>query len=400
MGKDDFYHFYGEKSDTKACSDMLIVAAPEHVAMVVEADAKHSFPDLVSYACANDQAIPPHLIEAAQVLVIEVDPGLPQSINRLIEIGRRYPQLPRIAAIADGSVSLVRTLVREGVSDVVSLPLRLEELLEASLTAVSAAKAHSQGAVKLAPVIAVVGSVGGCGATSLATHLASELATQVTTGREVAIVDFDLQAGTAADYLGCTGMGTLAELLAAGDRLDDELLASIAQSNGGGVAVFAAPPEIQPLENVDTDQVLNLLNMMRRHYAGVVMDLPTDWTNWALSAVLASDIVVVVVELTVNSLRQAKRRMQLLENVGVEPGKIVLVVNRVERRMFKAINLSDVSTTLTGEVIGSLALEEPQLSSAQAQGLLAGAVSRKSKFNADVAKVAADLAARLRLGAE
>jgi len=146
--------------------------------------------------------------------------------------------------------------------------------------------------------------------------------------------------------------------------------------------------------------VLNLLNTMQRHYAGVVMDLPTDWTNWALSAVSASDLVVLVVELTVNSLRQAKRRMQLLTNVGVEPGKIVLVVNRVEKKMFKSINLSDVSSTLNGEVIGSLALEEPQLGSAQAQGLLAGAVSRKSKFSADVAKIAADLAARLNFGAE
>ena len=69
MGKDDFNHFYNEKNAMRACADMLIAAAPEHATMVIEADARHSFPGLVSHACANDEAIPPHLIDAAQVLV-------------------------------------------------------------------------------------------------------------------------------------------------------------------------------------------------------------------------------------------------------------------------------------------------------------------------------------------
>lgn len=395
MGTEEFHRFNTKGTDVRACADMLIAASPEHVALVVEADSKHSFPGLVSYACGNDQQIPAALIAAAQVLVVEVNPDMPKSIDRLIELGRQYPGLPRIAAIANGSVPLVRTLVREGVADVVSLPFRIEELLEASLSAVAAVRARSQSALKLAPMVTVVGSIGCCGASSIATHLACELAAQIDTSREVAMVDFDLQAGSVADYLGCTGTGSLADLLAAGDRLDHELIQSIALPTEHRVVVFAAPPDIQPLENVETDHVLRLLEMMRQDFAGVVVDLPTDWTNWALSAVSASDLVVLVVELSLNSLRQAKRRLKLFESVGIEPGKIVLVVNRVERRMFKAIDLSDVSSTLAGEVIGSLALEEPQLSSAQAQGLLVGSVNRKSKFTADVAKVAAQLAARL-----
>ena len=400
MGTEEFYRFNAKENAVKACADMLIAATPEHVAPVVEADNRHSFPGLATFACRNDQQIPAHLIGAAQVLVVEVDPDMPQSIDRLIELGRRYPGLPRIAAIANGSVRLVRTLVREGVADVVSLPFQIEELLDASLSAINAVKARAQSAVKLAPLVSVVGSIGGCGASSIATHLACEIAAQVSVGRDVAMVDFDLQSGTVADYLGCPGAGSLADLLAAGDRLDQELIQSIAQPTDHRVSVFAAPPDIQPIENVDTDLVLRLLGMMRQNFAGVVVDLPADWTNWALSAVSASDLVVLVVELSVNSLRQAKRRLQLFESIGIEPERIVLVVNRVQKRMFKSIDLSDVSATLDREVIGSLAMEEPQLSSAQAQGLLVQSLSRKSKFNDDVVKLAADLATRLRFVAE
>ena len=380
----------------RACADMLIVATPEHVATIVEADKRHSFPGLTTFPCRNDQDIHPPLLATAQILVVEVDPDLPRSIDRLIELGRRYPELPRIAAIANASVPLVRTLVREGVTDVVSLPFQLEELLDVSLSAIAAVRAKADGAVKLAPMISVVRSIGGCGATSIATHLACDLAAQLNASRAVALVDFDLQAGTVADYLGSSGSGSLADLLAAGDRLDHDLIQSIAQPIEGNVAVFAAPQDIQPVESVETDQVLRLLGLMRQQYAGVLVDLPADWTNWALSAVSSSDLVILVVELSVNSLREAKRRLQLFTSVGIDPGKIVLVVNRVERRMFKSIDLSDVAETLDREVIGSLALEEPQLSSAQAQGLLVNAVNRKSKFNVDLNKLAELLGARLR----
>ena len=380
----------------RACADMLIVATSDHVATIVDAENHYNFPGLATFACRNDEEIPARLIDLAQVLVVEVDPAQPRSIERLVELGRAYPALPKIAAIANASVPLVRTLVHEGVTDVVSLPFQLEELLEASLSAIAAVKAKSASTVKLAPMISVVRSVGGCGASSIATHLACNLAKQLHASRAIAVADFDLQAGSVSDYLGSSGSGSLAELLAAGDRLDHDLMQSIAQPIEGNVVVFAAPQDIQPVENVETDQVLRVLALMRQQYAGVVVDLPADWTNWALSAVSSSDLVILVVELSVNSLRQAKRRLQLFTSVGIDSAKIVLVVNRVERRMFKSIDLSDVTATLDREVISSLALEEPQLSSAQAQGLLVQAVNRKSKFNDDLSKLAEELGTRLR----
>ena len=380
----------------RACADMLIVATADHVATIVDADNHYSFPGLTTFACRNGEDIPAQLIGGAQVLVVEVDPAQPRSIERLVALGRAYPALPKIAAIANASVPLVRTLVHEGVTDVVSLPFQFEELLEASLSAIAAVKGRTEKAVKLAPMISVVRSNSGCGASSIATHLACDLAAQLHASRAIAVVDFDLQAGTVSDYLGSSGSGSLADLLAAGDRLDHDLIQSIAQPIDGNVVVFAAPQDIQPVENVETDQVLRLLELMRQQYAGVLVDLPADWTNWALSAVSSSDLVMLVVELSVNSLREAKRRLQLFASVGIDPGKVVLVVNRVERRLFKSIDLSDVTATLSREVIGSLALEEPQLSSAQAQGLLVQAVNRKSKFNSDLTKLAEELGTRLR----
>lgn len=400
MGTEDFQMFNQGNSVMRSCADMLIVAGPEHVAKIEQAEPDSQLPGLVTHACGLADRIPDELLGKAQLLVIEVDPANPASLDRLKGVGKRYPELPRIAALANATVSLVRTLIREGVSDVVTLPFKLDEMLEVSVNALEAKRERAAGAVRLGPQIAVVRSVGGCGASTIATHLAGALGAGAEPARPVAIVDLDLQSGIVADYMGASGTGTISDLLAAGRRMDEDLIRSVARPAADNVAVFAAPTTIEPIESVDTDNVLQVLRFIREHHAAVVLDLPADWTNWGLSVVSGSDLIVMIVELSVNSLRQAKRRLDLFASVGIERDRIMLVVNRVERHLFKTIDLGDVAQTLSHEVTGGTALEGRELGSAQAQGMLVDQVMRKSKFAADVRAVAATVAQRLKLGGQ
>lgn len=398
MGTEDFKMFTQRKSVMRSCADMLIVAGPEHIAQVEKVQDEEHLPGLVTFSCGLSDRIPDQLLKKARLLVVEVDPANPASLERLKGLGQRYPELPRIAALSNATVSLVRTLIREGVSDVVALPFKLDEMLEVALGALDAKQERNAASIRLGPQIAVVRSVGGCGASSIATHLAGALAAGTDPARPVAIVDLDMQSGIVADYLGASGTGTIADLLAAGHRLDDDLAKSVARTAAGNIAVYAAPPAIEPIESVDTDNVLRVLRFIRGHHAAVVLDLPADWTNWGLSVVSASDLIVMVVELSVNSLRQAKRRLDLFASVGIESERIMLVVNRVERHLFKTIDLGDVAQTLSHEVTGGTALEGRELASAQAQGVLVDQIMRKSKFAADIRSVATIVADRLRIG--
>ena len=391
MGTEEFSKFINEGSAMKACEGVVIIATPESLADMSQA----VIPGIELYPCANDAALPSALVDAAKVVVVEIDPDLPRSMARLTELGRTHPALPKIAAIANSSIPMVRMLVREGVSDVVSLPFKVEDLVEVALAAVQTANAAARSKIVLAPLVAVMQSTGGCGATSVATHLASSLANFVTEGHEIAIADFDLQSGAVAEYLGSRGSGSMSDLLASGDRLDPDLIRSISRATEQNLVVFAAPPLIEPIESVETEQVLQVLTMMRQLYAGVVIDLPSDITNWSLSALSAADLIVIVVELSVSSLRQARRRLDLFESIGIERSRIAVVVNRVEKRMFKAIDLSDVDETLGREVLGSLPLDEKELRSAQTQGVLVHDLNRRNKFNVDVVKLAGLIEARL-----
>ena len=384
----------------RSWADLLLAASPEQLAAIQGADRVGAFPGLLTFSGALDEPVPAHLLHAARAIVIEVDPGNAASLDRLRAIGRDHPDLPRIAAIADATVALVQTLVREGVSDVIVLPLHPGELLDAALRALAQARSRGEAAQRLAPQLAVVRSIGGCGATSIATHVAAHLAALKLHAAPVALVDLDLQAGAIAEFLGVPGSGTIADLLAAESRLDEELLRAMARKTDDHLAVFASPDEIQPLEAVDTDHLLQLLTLIRQNYSALVVDVPTDWTNWAVSVLSASDLILMVVEPNVKSLRQAKRRLDLLAQIGVEHGRVVLAINRAERRLFKAIDTSDVAETLHREVIGTVGLEGQELSSAQAQGMLVHRLSRKSKFSADVAALADVIAARMGIDAQ
>lgn len=368
-------------------SRLLVVASSDHIGPLSAASAVAAIPGLQILALDRGEPVPEEALSDTSLLVVEVDPTDRASMQRVGDIRERHADLPLVAAINDASVSLVRTLVRQGITDVVTLPFDLDELLQVSLDAVSRRKTAADSETVLAPLVAVVRSLGGCGATSIATHLAADLAAHADTGRGAVIADLDLQFGSVADYLGVKPRGSLADLLGVGDRLDEDLLRSVAGDAGHGVGVIAAPETIMPLESVETDDLLRLIRLLRQQYDYVALDLPANWTNWTLSSVLAADAIVLVVELTVASLRQAKRRLELFHSVGVDERAVQIVVNRVEKRLFRTIDLDDVARTLKHPVLGSVSLDGAVVSAAQNQGTLVGELQRKSRFVADIARI-------------
>lgn len=396
MGRHDLILTDFMEAKLRTCADVAIVASAKYSAGLHATLHAESFPGLVVIETPAGERIPQGAIAHAALAVIEVDSSDTASTQRLAAFRRASPGVPVIAAIPNASVALVRSLVREGVADVIEMPFTADELLDCALNVLAEQAGTSTVEAALAPMIAVVRSTGGCGATSIATHLAALLGENDPRGRQPVVVDLDLQFGDVAEYLTCEGRGTIADLLDAGERIDEDLLRSVVRPSSEGVAVVAAPSEIMPLEVVDTDRLLRVLQLLRRHYSCVVLDLPANWTNWTLSAALSSNGVLLVCELSVASLRQAKRRLDLFKTVGIPDENVAVVVNRVEKRLFRTIGLDDVASTLHHPVTGSIADDGAVVGASQDQGRLVGSLHRKSRFNTDMHQLAAALALRLK----
>lgn len=326
--------------------------------------------------------IPADIAARAQTIVVEVCANDLGSIRRIERLRERHPRLIVVAAARDTSLATVRALLRIGASDVVSLPLVRSEL-EAVIDRLSEKIVQNEAAP--GKLVAVIKSVGGVGATALVTQLAALYATRERkSGRETALFDLDLQNGNVATYLGLEASLTVGDLLDAGSRLDLAVLRSVPVSHASGLAVFSAPVEIMPLETIDIDQVCGLVELARTSYDTAFLDLPSDWTNWSLSLLARATTILFVVDLTIASLSKAQRQLALLERLGIAADAIRIVVNRVEKKMFRPIDLRDAERVLCRPVTFTVTNDFPLMMAALNEGILVGDIKGKSRIGRDV----------------
>jgi pilus assembly protein CpaE len=302
-----------------------------------------------------------------------------------------------IAAVYEAPLALVRSLVRSGAHDVLPLPIDLEEI-EATLAPLRDKLAQqSADAARHGKVVAVIKSSGGAGATSLLGQLAILHAQrEAQAGRQTCLIDFDVQFGDAAFQLGLHPKLSLMDLFEAGNRLDAELLQATVTEHSSGLKVIAAPSDVIPLESLSTDQVLDIVELAAREFGTVFLDLPANWANWSLSVLARADLVLLVTEITIPALRQARRQLDLIRS-QVENLEIRVVANRCQSAQFRNIRPADIEAALGRDIAYKVTDEEAVMRTAVDQGIPISEVKRKSAIGRDIDQLENGISAALGL---
>lgn len=325
----------------------------------------------------------------ADVIVVEIAPngGAPQQL--LAQLRAEHPASRILAATADDSLTTVRNLLRAGAHDVIALPFDRNDLaqtlsqMRTEMARENVATVRSSGRV-----ISVVKSMGGVGATSLLTQIASSCAQrEAAVGRDVCLFDLDLQFGDAATYLGLIPSLSIRDLLDAGSRVDGSLLRSTRTHHPSGLDLFAAPSEMMPLETANGDDLCDLIDLAAEEYGTVFVDLPGNWTNWSLSVMARSDLVLLVTQMSIASLRQARRVLDLITQQGLGGLEIQVVVNRLEHKMFGTISLRDAASALGRDIGLSVSNDFKLMSAALDQGVPLSAIKAKNRLSRDIEKI-------------
>jgi len=337
-------------------------------------------------------------VAGAVAAVVQVDPDTPASIKRFQKLADAV-ETPLIAAAYDPPLALVRSLLRAGAHDVVPLPLAPDEL-EAVIANLpnSASKAEAHHDVRVGKLVSVIKSVGGVGATALLTQTAVQFAAkEATHDRETCLIDLDVQFGDVAFQLGLNPRLSLADLLEAGGRLDGSLIRATTTEHRSGLKVISAPHEMMPLEGLSSDHLLQIVEAATREFGTVFLDLPTNWTNWSLSMVARSDLVLLVTELTVAGLNRAKRQLELLESQGLGSLEIRIVVNRYDKALARTIRPADVRAALGRDIAFTVSNDFPLVRSAIDRGVAISELKRKSAVAKDLQLLDSGIAAALGL---
>ena len=355
------------------------------------------FPLSLSITGASDW-ISPDDLAGASAAVIEVDAGNSASMKRFQQLAENT-RTPLIAAAYEPPLALVRSLIRAGAHDVIPLPLSIEEL-ETSLAPIhdEIAKRQTEAATSNAKLVSIVKSVGGVGATALLGQLAIRFAEQeAKKGREACLIDLDVQFGDVAFQLGLQPKLSLADLLEAGSRLDASLIRATTTEHSSGLKVIAAPTDMMPLEGIPSEHILQIVDFATREFGTVFVDLPANWTNWSLSLVARSDLVLLVTELTVTGINRARRQLDLLDSQDLGNLDVRVIVNRYDKAMAKTVRPADVREALGKDIAYTICNDFALMRMAIDRGVPINELKRKSPLSKDLETLDAGIAAALGL---
>jgi pilus assembly protein CpaE len=168
----------------------------------------------------------------------------------------------------------------------------------------------------------------GSGATTVAVQGAFSL--QRVSQKKILLIDADLMGGAIGFYLKCKCPASVIDLLRAdgfsgGDDWEQFTV------NVDGVDILAAPDE-PFVDALDAGRLQQILDLARRRYQYVFVDLPTVFHRNALLALSSSDSACLVTTAELPSLHLTRKAVELLDTVGFEKSRYRIVVNRLGKK--------------------------------------------------------------------
>jgi pilus assembly protein CpaE len=273
------------------------------------------------------------------------------------------PDLAVILVAGTITAPLLKAALRAGLKDVIEAPLTAPKVTDtlnqverhqrrATAAAVPAAPAApAPPAPKEGTVITVMSAKGGSGKTVVATNLAM-LLTRHTDPKRVAIVDADLQFGDVGLVLQLEPKLTLVNAAHELHRLDDSLLESLMVRHPSGLRVLAAPLEPAFADEVSTAAMTEILQRLRTMFEYVVVDTASLLDELLLSILERSDQVLLVVDMDLPSIKNAKLALETLRLLKFPLGKIKVILNRGNAKV--RLDVSEIERSLQMKVTAAV----------------------------------------------
>lgn len=192
-------------------------------------------------------------------------------------------------------------------------------------TALHRLRNTSGGQAEPARIIAVLAPSGGSGASTLAVNLATVYAGHAKTAL---LVDLKLYNGDLSALLDVRPTHNLAELCQTVGQMDRSMFERSLAKHASGVHLLGPPRTYPDAQLVSADGVRQILNLARTAFPYVVIDADNTFAAEQIQALRQSDLVVLVLRLDFASLRNAKRAIDYLGQLGIGPDKVRVVVNR------------------------------------------------------------------------
>lgn len=283
------------------------------------------------------------------VAVVSLDSDQAKALQLIAQMNDDLPEVPILAISARGDGQAILQALRNGAREFLTVPIVLEDLLKALQRLQRVRPGGEKGDNGKAQtkvnslVIAVLGSRGGVGCTSLAVNLGATLAQDA--HHTAALIDLDLALGDADVALDLMADYTLADVALNIDRLDLQFLRRSLSKHSSGLSLLPHPVQMEDASLIREDHLQRVIGLLRASYTHLVLDLSKSFSTTDVTALRMADLILLVAQLDLTSLRNVVRMMATLTANDGLADKVQLVLNRVGSE-------TDISLKKAEETVG------------------------------------------------
>jgi pilus assembly protein CpaE len=314
------------------------------------------------------------------VLFVDLSQDPEKALAIIEQLKVEQPELNIFALGKKINPELILKAVRLGVRDFYALP-EDREVVERTIRSIC--KEQENGA-KRGRVISVFSLLGGCGATTLATNLAGYLARSPK--QRSILFDLDLYKGDVSYFLNLEANFTITDFIQNISRVDGELLDSSLAKHASGLSVLGTPRSYEGAEEVTGEHVTRAIQSLRHHFDFIVVDCLKAIDDIFLATMDSADIILLVTLQTVPGLKNTKRCLELLEQLGYDRAKIKVVLNRFAKKT-KAFSVKNIEKTLNWPIAATLCNMEQETMEAINTGRLLQEAYPKVKLTQEIASL-------------
>ncbi len=256
------------------------------------------------------------------LIFFNLDPNPPQVLEVIEQFATRFPDIALIALSEQTSPEAILAPMRIGCDQFVCKPIDPEDLARA-VSRVASKRLLTQGKSRR---ICVVGASGGVGTTSISSNLAFEIGH--TTQHPCALVDLDLQFGDVAANFDMEAKYTLFDIVSTADHIDRTVIETVMTNAADNVVVLARPFGVDQAASITPEVIHHTIDLLSSIYENVVVDLPRELNANSFAALEQADCVLIVCQLLVPSIRNARRYLDAVVSHGIPEERIHIVLNR------------------------------------------------------------------------
>ena len=318
----------------------------------------------------------------ARFMIIDVE-GLPieEVETGLTELARLGSSVMVLGTVND--VNYFRRIMRTGARDYLIKPVDADTLGEVFVRL----EQPGDGVTPKGRVVGMLGARGGVGVTTIAINVAFIMAEKLS--RRTALVDMDLYAGNIALALDIEPTRGLREAFDDPERVDQTFLQNAMAKFGKSLHVLATEEGFDDTVRMSDDKILMLADTIRANFDMAIMDLPRHFVMREPALFSRFDDIVIVTELTLQSLRDVNRMMKLMATRN-RTAKLHVIANQVAAK--PDITVKEFEAGIEGKLRCIFSQDPKAMAKMTLKGQALAAADTKHKMVSDLHRLCIELA--------